>query len=172
MVDFWDAVEGFTRGFLEAAGREAAISYGSGRDDNERGRIERLCRQLGWSVDERLGNTILLHFNDPLGTIRKVYIDDGDEGLVSFTVYSFAIMPAQEVPEQVIGYLLRQNSDVSIGAWQVRIDDEGDALCRVAYRALGAGLKADSFKFICESMIGEAAAFDKRMHAAGLLRLG
>jgi len=168
---FWDAVEGFAHGYLEAAGHAAAISCGPGRNDKERGRIERLCRQLGWAVDERLGNTVVLHFNDALGTIRKAYIDAGDEALVSVTVYGLAFMPAREVPEEIIGYLLRQNSEVAIGAWQVMIDKDEDAVFRVVYRALGAGLTGESFKYICESMIGEAAAFDKRMHAAGLLRL-
>ena len=171
MSVFWNAVESFARGCLQAAGREAALSYGSGRDDNERGRIERLCRQLGWAIDEYLGNTIVLHFSDSLGTVRKVYIHAGDEALVTITVYSFAIMAAREVPQEIIGYLLRANSEVAIGAWQVAIDEDEDALFRVVYRALGAGLTGESFQFICQSMIGEAVSFDKRMHAARLLRL-
>ena len=80
-------------------------------------------------------------------------------------------MAAREVPQEIIGYLLRQNSEVAVGAWQVALDPEGNALFRVVYRALGAGLTGASLKFICESMAGEAVAFDKRMQAAGLLRL-
>jgi len=167
---FWDAVEGFARGYLGTAGHEAAISYRSGHDNDERGRIERLCRQLGWTVDEWFGNTIVLHFKDPLGTIRKVFIDAGDEALVSMAVYSFASLPQREVPQEIIGYLLQQNSWVAIGAWQVMINNDEDAVFRVVYRALEGGLTGESFKYICESMVGEAAAFDKKMQAAGLLR--
>ena len=37
----------------------------------EKGRIDRLCRQLGWSVNERDGESIRLHFNDPLIGMRR-----------------------------------------------------------------------------------------------------
>jgi hypothetical protein len=33
----------------------------------------------------------------------------------------------------------------------------------LVYRALGVGLTGESIKYIGESMIGEAAAFDRRM---------
>jgi hypothetical protein len=38
------------------------------------------------------------------------------------------------------------------------------------YRALGDGLTAQSFKYICESMMAEATAFDKKMYVAELSR--
>ena len=83
MSIFWNAVESFTLGYVQAAGREAAIGNGAGRDDNETGRIERLCRQLGWAIDEYLGDSIVLHFHDSQGTVRRLYVHSGDEALVS-----------------------------------------------------------------------------------------
>jgi hypothetical protein len=80
-------------------------------------------------------------------------------------------MPANEVSQKIAVHLLWQNSDMAAGAWQATTAKDGNAYFRVAYCALGAGLTRDSFKAICESMIGEAAAFDKRMHTAGLLQL-
>jgi hypothetical protein len=100
MSVFWQVAENFARGFLDAAGREGAIHYGLGRDGSERGRIERLCRQLGWTVDERIGTMIVLHFRQ--GTIHKIYIDAGDGALVSFTAYGL-MLPASEVREETLG---------------------------------------------------------------------
>ncbi len=41
--------------------------------------IEQLCRELGWSVDERVGDHgIVLHFRDPLVNIRKVLVTCGE----------------------------------------------------------------------------------------------
>jgi hypothetical protein len=168
---FWDMVENFARGYLKAAEIDAAMPLGLGRSDNERGRIERLIRQLNWAVDERLGNSIVLHFNDARGMTRNLYIDGGDDALVSFAAYSFASMPAQEVPDEIVGHLLQRNSEAAIGAWQVIFGDEENALFRLVYRALGSGLTAESFRYIGESMVTEAAAFDERLHAAGMLRL-
>jgi hypothetical protein len=170
---FWNLVDSFSRGYVAAADDAAAINNNMGRSATDNRRIEGLCRQLGWSIDDRTGDTIILHFTgpDPLEPVRKVFIDNGDEQLVSFTVYSFARMPAEDVPDEIIGYLLRQNTDIVIGAWQVLINKKEEAVFRLVYRALGAGLSAESFKEICASMGGDAAQFDKKMQAAGLLRV-
>ena len=77
-----DIVKGFANGLQDGARTPAP----PGRQ--ERGRIDGLCRALGWSVDERDGDTVKLHFNDPLAGVRKVYIDKGDEPLVLFNVFS------------------------------------------------------------------------------------
>ena len=144
---------------------------GSVSEDRERGRIDRLCRELGWSVDERDGQKIMLHFKDSLTGIRKVFISGGDEPLVLLAVYSFAILPANNVPEQVCSYLLSRSSEMSLGSWQAAADRDGDVLFSVKYVAAGRGLTAALLKFACEGMIREAASFDLRMSKAGLLRL-
>jgi hypothetical protein len=138
----------------------------------ETGRIDHLCRQLGWRVDEREGKSIRLYFNDPLAKCRKVYIDMGKNQRVWFMVYSFARLPMQRIPVQVLGHLLRQNSDLGLGAWQVQVDDHHETAFALQYAALGEGLTAAVFKHVCESMIREAITFDGKMLSAGLLKPG
>jgi hypothetical protein len=139
-------------------------------EERERGRIERLCRELGWSVDEQDGQKIALHFKDPLAGIRKVYISHGDEELVLLAVYSFAILPASSVPPEVCSHLLSRNSELSLGAWQAARDRDGDVLFNLRYVASGRGLYAALLKYACEGLVREAASFDQRMSQAGLLR--
>jgi hypothetical protein len=142
----------------------------TGLNGSESDRIGRRCRDLGWEVDERDGNWIKLHFKDPLVGIRKVWIHGGDEALVVFNVYSHAVLAKDEVPDEVVGHLLVRNGVISTGAWGVSVDDDGDCLFFVKYYALGNGVTAPVLKYICDTMIREAAAFDRKMQAAGLLR--
>ena len=132
------------------------------------GRIERLCGEIGWAIDERGEDRIFLHFKDPFAGIRKVFIAAGDE-LVLFAVYSFAVLPAERVPHEVNGYLVLRNGQMKVGAWQAKEDDDGDVLFCVQFTTSLAGLSAGMFKLACESMICEAQAFDERMIRAGLL---
>jgi hypothetical protein len=144
---------------------------GNGSGDRERGRIERCCRELAWSVDERDGDKIALHFKDPLAGIRKVYISSGDEPLVLLAVYSYAILRADSVPQEVTSHLLSRSAEMSLGAWQATQDRDGDVLFAVRYVASGRGLTAALLKFACEGMVREVVDFDQRMSKAGLLQL-
>ena len=165
-----DLFEGFTDGVITATVYQAQTrSYSNGAC--ERGRIERLCRELGWAVDERDGNDILLHFSNSGGGIRKVRIAAGDEELVLFSAFSFALIPAANVSTDLMGYLLTRNfSGGAVGAWGVYVADDANVLFLNTYQALGAGLDAPALKFICESLVKEAAAFDGKLRESGLLR--
>ncbi|HZU34735.1 MAG TPA: hypothetical protein VFA18_02430 [Gemmataceae bacterium] len=163
---FRELLEGFTSGVIEGAANHLA---GLGSRVEEYGRVERLCAAIGWTVDERSGNMVALHFKDPLVGTRKVMVSDGDGPLVVLSAVSHAIHPARLVPEQVAGNLLIRNWNLDIGAWEATVDRDGDAIFRVTYSALGAGLDAHSFKYICERLANEALAFDRSMQAAGLL---
>ena len=133
------------------------------------GRIERLCGELGWSIDGRDRDTITLDFNDPVTSRRSVYIASGDESLVLFTTFSMAIVSATDVPDGIPAYLLLQNSKQGAGMWQMTHDDTS-VYFSLIYRALGDGLNAGALKFICQGMVREAAQFDERMLKAGYLR--
>lgn len=144
---------------------------GNGSQCQENGRIERLCLELGWTVDERDRQKIMLHFKDPLVGIRKVYINHGNEPLVLFAVYSMAILPTKSVPAEICPHLLTRNAETAVGAWQLSLTDDDEALFCMRYMASGVGLTAPLLKFTCEGMIREANAFDTKMKQAGLLRL-
>jgi Putative bacterial sensory transduction regulator len=166
-MSFRDIVEGFASGFMEEAAHRLVASVGT--NGRSSGRIARLCAEIGWDVDEQEGETIRLHFKDPLVGRRKVSIRNGDGALVGFLVMSHAINKATDVPDQVAGHLLVRNWELAIGTWEATVDDDGDAIFCVEYTALGAGLDSEMFKYICETMVNEALEFDRKMQAAGLL---
>src|SRR5438105_1557733 len=111
---FHDFVEGFTNGL------QSLVANGSSRGQ---GRIEQLCRECGWAVDERDAEAIRLHFNGPHGEIRKVSIYSGDADLVQFMVSSMALV--QAVPQQVMEYLLMRPVHLRFGSWIVSRADDG-----------------------------------------------
>ncbi len=141
---------------------------GTGSDE-ERGRIERLCRELGWGVDGREGGAILLRFNHAELGPRDVRVLSGDDCLALFLVYSQALPPADNVTEEVLGYLLHQNATAAPGCWFADVTQDGRAIFGLRYDALGAALDPPTLKFICEKMVAEVLSFDARMKAAGLL---
>jgi hypothetical protein len=145
---FGGVVDGLVNG--AANHRRAAPTNGSASDH---GRIERLCRELGWPVDEREGNVIRLHFNASDGETRKVRISGGES-----------------VPADLLAYLLRRNlDDGGLGMWGIMVNDDDDVTFLNYYMALGDGLDAEALKYICESLTSEAADFDDKLRQAGLL---
>ncbi len=138
-------------------------------DDEEPGRLERLCRELAWGVADRAGGTVLLHFNHPQLGPRDVRVLSGDECLARFLVYSHALPPADNVSEEVLGHLLHQNVMAPMGCWFADVLEDGRAIFGLRYEALGAALDPPTLKFLCEKMVAEVLSFDAGMKAAGLL---
>lgn len=133
------------------------------------GHIERLCQELGWSIDERNGEGGVLYFNDPEIGVRKVLVTVGAKVMLIST-FSGAVVPASRLPVEVMGYLLTRNTQLAAAAWQASVmDNGGNVKFALAYCALIAGLDAAAFKVICEMMVKEAHEFDVKMKAAGLL---
>lgn len=163
---FNEVVKGFVNGFVAGVTDNGSVSQ------SPRGlaAIERLCRELGWSVDERVGDHgIVLHFRDPLVNIRKVLVTGG-ESVASISTFSAATLSSSQVPQEVLGYLLLRNNELTTAAWRVSASDDGNAVFALAYCALIGGMNAATFKYICETQVKEANAFDTKMQAAGLLR--
>jgi hypothetical protein len=161
---FKELVEGVTKGFV------ASVSERSD-DPSANDVVEACCRELGWSIDERLAaNKIGLHFKDPRFGIRRVIVNAGcRDGMVAFTVFSAAILPAREVPADILGYLLERNGTLLV-TWQIQISEEGNVNFLLDHHAFAAGLRPGFFKGLCDTMVREAQDFDERMHKAGLLR--
>ena len=147
-------IEGFVNGFARAVAG---------------GRIERLCSDLGWGIDERKGKTLGLLFNCPIVGKRMVYIANGDEPLVLFAIYSSAVFDPRRVPDTATNFALVQNDKAAMGKWEVTLEGD-DLLFRLAYTALGDGLTAAAVKFICNDMTKTAGEFDAKMRREGYLR--
>lgn len=173
-MSFFDAMLEATDAFVTGYNAVAGMAPKNNRQmehgrDGGRGRIERLCRELGWGVDGREGDAIILRFNHAeLGT-RDVQVVSGDEPLVLFLVYSHAFPAADAVPQQVLGYMLNENLKTPAGCWFADATEDGRAVFGLRYVALGEGLDAVTLKFICEKMVAGASSFDAKMKAAGLL---
>jgi len=140
------------------------------QDGKEPGRIDRLCQALGWTIDERDGNDIYLCFSDQRGECRHgILIVDGDDELAMIVCQSHVCLPTSRLPPEICGYLLNRNHTLVLGAWQVKENDQRNAIFTVGYECLAAGLTPPSFKWICEKIVNEVADFDKKMQGAGLL---
>ncbi len=160
---FQEAVKGFVNGFTAGAAENLRASHAGVAA------VEQLCRALGWSVDERVGdNGVVLHFNDPLIGIRRVLVVPG-ENFTVFRTFSDAKFPGSQGQAEIFGYLLKRNHELTGGAWQVWVLSNGNAVFAVEYCAITDGLNAALFKYICQTQVGEAHAFDAKMKAVGLL---
>ena len=136
-----------------------------------RGRIQRLCAELEWLVDEEDGDKITLYFKSKIAQKRNLFIRGGDEALVRFYAFSYLILPVNEVPEQFPAFVLKRNAELRIGKWEAMVDNEDDLILSLEYWALGDGLTADALQLIASSLMSEADEFDAKMRKAGLLRL-
>jgi hypothetical protein len=161
---FKDFVEGVARGVVSGVSERSAVLSASDV-------VEACCEQLGWSIDERLdANRVCLHFKDPRLGIRKVIVNVGSqEAMVGFAVFSAVSLPPQQVPADVLGYLLERNSELLV-AWQMFVKEDGDLAFALDYCTFATGLWPDFFKTLCGTMVREVQEFDARMHKAGLLR--
>jgi hypothetical protein len=161
---FWDFLEGVASGFV-SAGSEKTPANPAGEV------VETCCQQLGWAIDERPNaHEMFLHFKDPLIRVRKVLVCFDDEGFyVAFTAFSAVCVPAQQVPIEALGYLLKRNGKSFVN-WEMCIGDGGDIGFALNYFALASGLRPAAFKLICDTMLKEVHEFDARMDKAGLLR--
>jgi hypothetical protein len=165
---FKDMAEGFANGFMSATVDSLRAGGPLGQPSPGPSLVERFCRELAWAVDERQGAAILLHFNDPLVGVRKVAITGGDK-LMSFRAWSAASMIARQIPAEIMGHLLLRNWELAITAWHVLDAGNGNAAFALASNMLMAGMDAPMFKYVCDTMVKEANAFDVKMKAAGLI---
>jgi hypothetical protein len=166
---FKDMMEGFANGFVSATANSLRAGSQQGLSSNGPALIERLCQEVGWTVDERTSDGVVLYFNDPVVRIRKVIVTEGSK-LMLLSTFSGASIPASRVPAEVMGYLLTRNTQMAAGAWQASVmDNDRNVSFALAYYALVGGLDGATFKIFCEAMVKEAHEFDVKMKAAGLL---
>jgi hypothetical protein len=165
-----DVFSGFMDGLATGGGRKSRSDNSTASDH---GRVERLCDELNWPLDEKEGDVIRLYFTGPDGEKRKVRIGGGDKSIVSFSVASDAVLPASRVSPEIMASVLRRNvgddGSSGIGTWGAVTDDDDDVVFLLYYAALGDGLNAATLKYICESMSSEASTFDDKLREAGLL---
>jgi hypothetical protein len=87
-----------------------------------RGRVEGICDSLGWSVDERHGETIGLHFRgDDVTPQRNVYVCESEGGTaITFAVPTRTEISEYEMPGDLMPAMMFRNDQVGLGAWAAK----------------------------------------------------
>jgi hypothetical protein len=164
-----DIAKGFASGVISAVeARQFPALQGQRVQGTQQ--IESFCSQLGWRVDERVGDRgIVLHFKDTRANTRKVLVTASDAGSIAvLTVFSEAQLAPRRVPLEILGYLLKRNGEMTFPAWQLFAND-GNVAFALTYGALVQGLNASTFAFLCETMCNEAFDLDSKLRQAGVL---
>lgn len=153
------------------SGNGFANGNGHGHRGGARSGVEALCSELGWSIDERIGNDgIVLNFRDPIIRLRKVVVSCGAGGdIVGISTLSAAALDENRIPNTAILYLLFRSAELTFPAWQMGVGRDEKVRFTLAYCAMATGLTAGFFKTLCETMVSEARAFDEKMRESGLL---
>lgn len=129
------------------------------------GRMERMAKQAGYTVDGTSGKAILLDF-DALDEF--LFITDGDAKYVIFGVVSKVKFNPDSVPAEVMQFALMQNEDSLLGRWKMSIDDE-KVRFSLTYVALGAALDPVAVRTICDDIVETATTFERQMKKDGYL---
>ncbi|OWK42098.1 hypothetical protein [Fimbriiglobus ruber] len=133
--------------------------------------IESLCSQLGWGIDERLGDWgIVLHFKDSVVGIRKVnVVISKASGLVVFSVLSAGEISTRNAPGDLAYHLLARNGRGTLHSWHTYDTEFGKARLVASYSALIGGLNALTFSTICEALCHEVNALDLKLQQCGMI---
>jgi len=150
----------FVNGFADGLTVATALSVNQGIR-----LIERWCAELGWGIDDRIGSDgIVLDFKDPLIRIRKLLITVSDSGkMASFTAFSAADLNVRQLTGKLMAYLLCHNSEI-LGAWQMKIKDDGDISLCVAHQLVLGGMNAGMFGATCQQLVKEANDLDTKLN--------
>jgi hypothetical protein len=129
--------------------------------------IEQWCKELGWGIDDRIGSDgIILDFKDPLIRIRKLLITVSDSGkMASFMAFSAANLNVRQLSGKLMAYLLCHNSEI-LGAWQMKIKDDGDITLSVSHHLILGGMNAGMFGATCKQLVTEANDLDTKLNSS------
>ena len=160
-------IEGLTSGFLESGGLER-LRNNNGVRYEERGRIERLCREIGW-ITQASWATASASISNARWSASGDCWSRAATGVALLSVMSFAEVPAHNFPHEILSYLLARNAEMVLATWSIQTDEHGAARFFCRYDAIGMGLHSGLFKYACEKLLAEVSEFDLRMRKAGLL---
>lgn len=134
-----------------------------GGNDGAR-QIEQWCAELGWGIDDRVDSTgFVLDFKGPFG-IRKLLISVSDSGrMASFSALGPTGLHVRQLSGKLMAYLLCQNREM-LGAWQMKIKDEGTITLSVASALILSGMTTSEFKNICSALVTEANDLDTKLN--------
>ncbi|WP_020471549.1 hypothetical protein [Zavarzinella formosa] len=163
---------GLFNDFLKRSGSmlvdSAFQGLGSSRTNGD-AKVCDLLAKLGWAIDERVNNSIVLNFRDSVVGIRKVYVTVLEDAYALFSVASVADFTYRNMPEDFASYLLIRNSKSSFGCWQMSDSNRQCFSFTAMYTAILPGLEPAAFKVICENLCTEAREVDSGLREKGLI---
>lgn len=132
--------------------------------------IERLCRELGLSIDIRKGNVVGLNFEgDRITPQRTVYIrHKPGSKVMTFTSFCRAEFSEHTLPDDLLPAMMARNCESPIGGWAADLEN-GIVTLGLIYMGFAAAFDAANFKTICSLMIDEVAFIEGKLHSKGLL---
>ncbi len=140
-----------------------------GRNMSRHSTIEECCDDIGWSIDERNGDTIGLYFNDKKFGPHRLKVSNCDGQVHTLYTLCNAAIPARKMPSELLAWLLVRNGEIAFGKWQMHVDDDDDCIFVLSYTAFGSAFNGATFKHVCEKMIEEAHDLDAQLQKKGLL---
>lgn len=132
--------------------------------------LDRLCRENGYSIFSRQGDSIALEFEgDAVSPHRHVIVrhPEGDP-LMAFTAICRAKFPAHKMPNAMLAGLLEHNDELPLGGWAIE-EEDGSISLKLKYTALAAGVDAEYFGRLCTVMLMDVATIEAEMHERGVL---
>lgn len=150
----------FFNGFSDGLTVAAALSGNQGVK-----LIERWCAELGWGIDRRIDSTsLILDFKDPLIGIRKLLITVAYSGkMAGFSVFSVVDLHVRQLSGKLMAYLLYRNSEM-LGAWHMKINDDGTVSLCVAHNLVLQGMDAGLFRALTQELLKEANDLDTKLN--------
>jgi hypothetical protein len=127
--------------------------------------VEQWCAELGWGIDSRIDSTsLILDFKDPLCGIRKLLITVGESGrMAGLSVFSVVDLHVRQLSGKLMAYLLHRNNDM-LGAWGMKIKDDGSITLCVAHTLVLQGMDAGLFRTLTQELLKEANDLDTKMN--------
>jgi hypothetical protein len=125
--------------------------------------IDRLCREVGWAVDQRRGDAVCLHFTDERFGVRKLMARPSVSDGVQLVVCSNLALEGSGLPRRLFAFLQERNLSASAGQWRHLPPDGGRTVLYLTFEVPAPLLSAETFRLACESMVTEAQGLDQML---------
>jgi hypothetical protein len=133
--------------------------------------VNRLCRDIGWDIDEQNGKYTSLYFKgDHVRPQREVTISHAEgETLATIMCACPARFTSGSLPADLPLTLLGRSQE-TIGGWYAVFDEDDDTVRFVCGLAVQIGtIESTLFKSICMSLLSEVAEVERNLSRLDLL---
>lgn len=134
------------------------------------GLLDRLCRELNWTIDDRHGNVIILNFNGDGITPQRSLIVGYAEGerTMHFSYHPSATFSRHSPPMELLAALLVRNNDATLCSWTA-VSDGNSLSLKLKSGVLASGVDSAGFSLICQFMLKEAAEVESTLRQKGYM---